>query len=596
MEQLLASVSVGGGSFSADESRLLVHTNETGVFNVYAIDRATNERVAVTEGEETTYAIGFFPDDDRILFARDRAGNEIYHLYLRDEDGATRDLTEGEETRETFVGFSHDGASFFTVNNRRDARFLDLYEWDVTTLEARLIYENESGLNPAVLSRDRRWLALTKANTTNDEDIYLLDLEAERGEPELLTDHEGEVSCTPQAMTGDGRYLLYTSNAESEFRVLLRYDLQTRAHDEVHRAEWDVVSATLSHDDTYQVIATNEDGVTRLRITKTATGEAIALPDLPPGEVKGVRFSRSERLMRFYVSSDTSPANLYVFDLETGELATLTDTLSPMIDPANLVASETIRFEARDGMTIPGPLYRPRGASADAPVPALIWVHGGPGGQSRPGWSPERQFLLNQGYAIFAVNNRGSSGYGKTFRAADDRRHGREPLWDCIDAKEYLRSLDWVDSERIGILGGSYGGYMVLAALAFEPEEFAVGVDVFGVANWVRTLESIPPWWEAYREALYLEMGHPERDAQMLRDISPVFHADAIHRPLIILQGANDPRVLQAESDDMVEAIRGRGGVVEYVVFDDEGHGFTKNVNRVRGWNAVADFLSEHLR
>ena len=596
MEQLLGSVTVGGGSFSADESKILVHTNETGVFNVYVIDRETKTRTAITEGEQTTYAVSFFPNDDRILFARDQAGNEIYHLYLLDGDEPPRDLTQGEETRETFVGFSHDGRSFFTVNNSRDSRFLDLYEWDATTLESRLIYQNEAGFNPALLSHDRRWLVLRKMNTTNDADLYLLDLQAEGAEPELLTDYEGEVATQAHAMTVDGRFMYYTSNAETEFTVLMRYDLQARTHEEVHRAEWDVVAAALSHDDTYQLIATNEDGVTRLRITRTESGDAIELPELPPGEVKGVEFSRSEKLMRFYVSSDTSPANLYVFDLESGELAQLTDTLGSDIDAASLVASETVRFEARDGMTIPGPLYRPHGASADNPVPALIWVHGGPGGQSRPGWSAERQFLVNQGYAIFAVNNRGSSGYGKTFRAADDRRHGREPLWDCIDAKEYLQGLDWVDSERIGILGGSYGGYMVLAALAFQPEEFVVGVDVFGVANWVRTLESIPAWWEAYRDALYIELGHPERDAQMLHDISPVFHAEQITRPLIILQGANDPRVLKAESDDMVAAIQQRGGVVDYVVFDDEGHGFTKNANRIRGWNAVVAFLEEHLR
>lgn len=165
-----------------------------------------------------------------------------------------------------------------------------------------------------------------------------------------------------------------------------------------------------------------------------------------------------------------------------------------------------------------------------------------------------------------------------------------------MDAKEHLKTLDWIDPDRIGILGGSYGGYMVLAALAYEPEQFVVGVDIFGVANWVRTLESIPPYWESYREALYVEIGHPEEDAQMLRDISPVFHGDRITRPIIILQGANDPRVLQAESDDMVSAIRQNNGTVEYIIFEDEGHGFTKNTNRIRGWNAILSFLESHLR
>ena len=197
---------------------------------------------------------------------------------------------------------------------------------------------------------------------------------------------------------------------------------------------------------------------------------------------------------------------------------------------------------------------------------------------------------------MLGINNRGSSGYGKTFFAADDRKHGREPLWDCVDAKKYLASLPYVDGSRIGIVGGSYGGYMVLAALAFQPDVFDVGVDIFGVANWLRTLESIPAWWEAQRKALYDEMGDPKADRQMLHDVSPVFHADKIRKPLLVLQGANDPRVLKAESDDIVAAVKKSGAPVEYIVFPDEGHGFTKKKNQIEGYTAMLTFLDKHLK
>ena len=322
----------------------------------------------------------------------------------------------------------------------------------------------------------------------------------------------------------------------------------------------------------------------------------MVLDGLPAGTISGVAFSPSEKLMKVVVSSDTMPRDLFLYDLERGEATRLTESLNPEIDPDDLVASEVVRFEARDGLTIPGPLYRPIGAGPDNRVPVMLWIHGGPGGQSRAGYSAEKQFLLNNGYALFAVNNRGSSGYGKSFFAADDRRHGREPLWDCVDAKEYLETLDWVDPDRIGIMGGSYGGYMVLAALAFTPEEFVCGVDIFGVGNWLRTLENIPPYWESFRLALYAEIGHPVEDAEFLRATSPVFHGDKITRPLMILQGANDPRVLQQESDDMVTAIRASGGYVDYIVFEDEGHGFRKSANRVEGFTAVRDFLDLHLK
>ncbi|MDQ3039416.1 MAG: prolyl oligopeptidase family serine peptidase, partial [Pseudomonadota bacterium] len=206
------------------------------------------------------------------------------------------------------------------------------------------------------------------------------------------------------------------------------------------------------------------------------------------------------------------------------------------------------------------------------------------------------QYLANHGYVVLGINNRGSSGYGKTFFAADDGKHGREPLWDTVSAKQYLQSLDYVDPDRIGIIGGSYGGYMTVAALAFKPEEFKVGVDIFGVTNWLRTLESIPAWWEAQRTALYKEVGDPTTQRDFLIATSPLFHADKIRRPLMVLQGANDPRVLQSESDDIVAAVRKNGVPVEYVVFPDEGHGFSKKPNQIEGYGKVLVFLDKYLK
>ncbi len=206
------------------------------------------------------------------------------------------------------------------------------------------------------------------------------------------------------------------------------------------------------------------------------------------------------------------------------------------------------------------------------------------------------QYLVNHGYAVLGINNRGSSGYGQTYFTADDRKHGHEPLRDCVEAKAYLAAMPEIDPNRIGIIGGSYGGYMVLAALAFEPEVFAVGVDIFGVSNWLRTLESIPPYWEAERLALYQEIGDPVKDREMLKAISPVFHAEKIRRPLMVLQGQNDPRVIKPESDDIVAAVKKNGVPVEYIVFPDEGHGFTKKKNQIEGYSAILGFLDKHLK
>ena len=224
-------------------------------------------------------------------------------------------------------------------------------------------------------------------------------------------------------------------------------------------------------------------------------------------------------------------------------------------------------------------------------------VHGGPGGQSGQYYNPLIQYLVNHGYAILAVNNRGSSGYGKTFYQMDDLNHGEKDLQDCIEGKNWLASQDIIDAESIGIMGGSYGGYMTMAALTFAPEEFDVGVNLFGVTNWLRTLKSIPPYWESFREALYKELGDPyTNDSIRLHKISPLFHTENITKPLIVLQGTQDPRVLKIESDEIVEGAKKNGVPVEYVLFEDEGHGFVKKENQIIAYSKILDFLDEHLR
>jgi dipeptidyl aminopeptidase/acylaminoacyl peptidase len=346
----------------------------------------------------------------------------------------------------------------------------------------------------------------------------------------------------------------------------------------------------------YRVTAVNQDARTVIKIYDAKTGREVPLPKMPNGDITGVNISPSEKLMAFYLNGDRSPSNLYVYDFATRKATRLTDSLNPQINPADLVDSEVIRFKSFDGVEIPSILLKPHGSDAAHKAPAVLLIHGGPGGQTRTGYSALSQYLVNHGYVVLGVNNRGSSGYGKTFYVSDDGKHGREPLWDCVEAKKYLQTLPYVDAQKIGIMGGSYGGYMVLAALAFKPEEFAVGVDLFGVSNWVRTLQSIPPYWESIRKSLYKEIGDPNTQLENLREVSPLFHADKIVRPLIVLQGANDPRVIKPESDEIVENIKKRNGVVEYVVFDNEGHGFTKKANEIRAYKAILDFLDKYLK
>ncbi|HEU4711798.1 MAG TPA: S9 family peptidase [Pyrinomonadaceae bacterium] len=596
IEQFLDTVRIGGSSFSADDSQILFHSNKTGIFNVYSVPVTGGAPSQLTKStKESTYSVSYFPTDGRLLYTYDRGGNENNHIYLRELDGTERDLTPGDKTKANFVGWSFDRKSFFFSTNERDARFFDIYEMPIDTLKPSMIYKDETGLDFGDITNDKKFIAFQKSGASQaDSDVFLYNVATK--EMKNITQHSGEVANSPQTFDVASKYLYYLTDAGSEYSYVARYDLSTGKVETVEKAPWDVTYTYFSRNGKYRVTAINEDARTKIKIYDQATGKPIALPQLPNGVITGVNISPSEKLMAFYLNGDRSPSNLYVYNFGTKKAIKLTESLSPEINAADLVESEVIRYKSFDGLEIPSILYKPKGASAQAKAPALLFIHGGPGGQTRVGYNAVAQYLVNHGYVVLGVNNRGSSGYGKTFFAADDGKHGREPLWDCVEAKKYLASLGYVDEKKIGIMGGSYGGYMVLAALTFKPEEFAVGVDLFGVSNWVRTLQSIPPYWESFRKSLYREMGDPEKDLENLRAISPLFHTEKIVKPLIVLQGANDPRVIKPESDEIVENIRKRNGVVEYVLFDNEGHGFTKKANEIRAYKSILDFLDRHLK
>ncbi|HKP84028.1 MAG TPA: S9 family peptidase [Pyrinomonadaceae bacterium] len=596
IEQFMNTVRIGGSSFSSDEKSILFHNNKTGIFNVYSVPVTGGAATQLTNSaKESTFAVSYFPSDARFIYTYDRGGNENSHLYLRELDGTERDLTPGDKVKANFHGWSRDRKSFFYSTNERDARFFDIYEMPIDSFKPSLVYKDETGYGLGAISDDKKFIAFQKSGgSAADSDIYLYNTATK--ELKNITTHTGDVANSPETFDINSRYLYYLTDTGSEFSYVARYDLATGKSEVVEKAPWDVSYTYFSENGKYRVTAVNEDARTRIKIYDTATGKLVSLPQLPNADITGVNISRSEKLMAFYLNGDRSPSNLYVYDFGTKKATKLTDSLNPEINTADLVDSQVIRYKSFDGVEIPSILYKPKQASAQNKVPALVLVHGGPGGQTRVGYSALTQYLVNHGYVILGVNNRGSSGYGKTFFTSDDGKHGREPLWDCVEAKKYLASLGYVDEKKIGIAGGSYGGYMTLAALAFKPEEFAVGVDLFGVANWVRTLKSIPPYWESFRKSLYRELGDPEKDLENLKAISPLFHADKIVKPLIVLQGANDPRVIKPESDEIVENIKKRNGVVEYVLFDNEGHGFTKKANEIKAYKSILDFLDRYLK
>jgi len=594
IEQFYKNIRYAGGSFSADETKILVSSDESGIFNLFEISIADTAKRQVTKSQqESFFAEDYVPGSNQMIYSADQGGNELSHLYLLQEDGTSTDLTPGEKEKASFAGWSDDKKSMFYVSNKRDSRFFDLYKMPVSGWKAEMVYQNDEGLDISGISHNERIFSLTKQETTSENHLYLYDRETKQMTE--ITDGPGNYQSS--GFSKNDRVFYYITDAGKEFAYLVSYDIPTKEKKVLFETNWDVMYSYLSEHEKYRVIAINEDGKNKLIIQENKTGQTVDFPEVPDGDIVSASISESENLMLLTIGTSKSPNNKYVYNLETRELKKLTNSLNPEINADDLVAAEVIRFPSFDSLNIPAICYKPLTASKNNQVPALVWVHGGPGGQSRVGYFALIQYLVNHGYAVLAVNNRGSSGYGKTFYKMDDRNHGDKDLKDCIWGKKWLQSQDDIDPEKIGIIGGSYGGYMTMAAMAFTPEEFKVGVNIFGVTNWIRTLKSIPPYWESFRKALYTELGDPTtEDSVRLYQISPLFHAKQVKNPIMVLQGANDPRVLQVESDEIVEAVKANQVPVKYIVFPDEGHGFVKKENEIKGYGQILSFLDQYLK
>ena len=599
IEQLMAADSLGGFSFSPDNSKLLVTSNRTGIPNIYVMPATGGEMRPLTNSTvETVGSLGYFPNDERILYTSDQGGNERAHIYVREIDGTIRDTTPGDRHVARFVDWAHDGRSFFVQMNSRDPRYFDLYEIRVDdngAYRSERIFENDRAYQIRAVSPDRRFVGLSRIVDNQTKHCYVYDRQMQQ--LRQLTTEGQPVACEPQAFAATGHNLFYTTDDGGEFTFLVRQDLDTGTRSTVFRPErWDVSGAGFSRDERYLMVSVNEDARSRPYLFDAATLQPVRLENPAPDASVGLMIANNSPMALMTMSNGATPGDFYLLDLDSGERRLLLRSQAPEVNQADLVAGEVVRFRSYDGVQVPGILYLPRGARRGERRPAVIHVHGGPGDESRVGYRPLVQYLVNHGYVVFEINNRGSAGSGRTFYHMDDRRHGSADLDDVVAARDWLAREHDVDVARVAIQGQSYGGYMALAGLTFRPEAFAVGVDIYGVSNWPRLLAATPAWWEDLRRLLFTEVGDPERDADYLRSISPLFHADRIRRPLLVLQGQNDPRVQPNESEDIVARVRANNVPVEYVVFPDEGHGFRKKANQMTAYRTILRFLDQHLR
>lgn len=537
------------------------------------------------------------PAGDALVYEADKGGDELPHIYLTNLAGdAPRDIVADYPAgrRTEFLRWSDDGKNLYFLSNARDEKYLDLVVYDVAKGRSETLWQSSGKVSFGRLARDgKRWVTIETLSDV-DNNLYLV----ERGKadkPALLTPHEGEVQYDPKAFSKDGKTLLYTSDEAGEFAGLHAMDLGKKAAKPVAQPTWDVEDAGFSFTYRYSWVETNVDGLPKVAVTDEKTHEEVALPAAPAGGVwVPVAFSKSDRYLTANLRTDTAPTTPYVLDLKENKAILVADPLPASLTGRAMVAGESVKIPSFDAQKVPAFLYKPQG---DGPFPAIIDVHGGPTAQSRRQFSPIRQYLVSKGYVVLVPNVRGSTGYGKSYTKLDNLDLGGGPLQDVVACKRWLAQNARVDARKVVVMGGSYGGYMALAAATFTPGEFAANVDFFGVSDLKSLVESFPPYWAAYATYIHKKFGDPRNPehAKYQHDRSPLHFVDRIQRPLLVVQGDKDARVKKDQSDRMVESIKKHGTPVHYLVLQDEGHGFSRNESYLAAMKVTDRFLDRYL-
>jgi dipeptidyl aminopeptidase/acylaminoacyl peptidase len=573
--------SAWGASWSPEASRVSFLTEITGVPQVWELTvEGPSWPEQLTFYEERVSGAEYSPTDNRLLFGMDAGGNERTQLYLL-EDGEVTDLTRAPEAIHYSGGFSPDGGRIAYTATRRNGTDFDVFVQELGG-EPEMIWEVSGYHTVSDWAPDGSFLLVSRHRSNLDNDLYGLDLDS--GEARLLTPHEGDARFYGARVTPDGGSAYLATDAGGEFMRLARLDFSTLDLTYLTPDDWDVEAVQISDDGRYLLASRNVEGYSDLMLF-SGEGRRMPDPEIPGGIVGGFEFSPDSRRLAFTLVGPTRNADVWVLDLPDGEPRRLTRSSTAGIPRSTFRRPNLVRYPTFDGREIPALFYEPEGGNA----PVVVNVHGGPESQSRPAFAPVTQYLLHRGYAVFFPNVRGSTGYGKSYTHLDDVTLRMDSVRDLAHAAYWLREHG---HQRVAVMGGSYGGFMVLAALTEYPELWSAGVDIVGIANLVTFLENTGSYRRALRESEY---GSLERDMEFLGSISPIHKAENIEAPLMVIHGKNDPRVPVGEAEQIVERVRERGGVVEYLLYEDEGHGLAKLKNRLDAYPRIAAFLDEHL-
>jgi dipeptidyl aminopeptidase/acylaminoacyl peptidase len=580
-----------GPSFRYDNKCLYYLTDTTGTYQVWSAELDGSWPQQRTFFPDRVQAVHASPRGDRVLCGVDHGGNEHQQFYVLEDDGThIRALTDDPETIFHFGGWDPTGSRVSFGANERHRAYFDVGILDVLTGERRYVFADNSNTYPGTWSPDGASLVFSKVESSAQNTLYVFDSATQQVRE--LTPHDGDARYEDAVWHADGARLVMLSDEKSDFLGLCELDLESGMLHRILTPGHDVDGLALSPDGHYLAYAINVDGYGELTLRNVRTGAEQKPEGIPPGAISELCWSPNSSLLAFSCSGPSDPAEIYVWDITSSIPRRVTFSGRGGIPEATFVTPRTVAYPTFDGRRIPGYLYVPMQAEVGQPIPTVVHVHGGPESQAKPSFNAVFQFLADRGFAVFVPNVRGSTGYGKSYSHLDDVERRMDSVHDLEMAVRWLVAEGIADQRRIAIMGGSYGGFMTLAAITTYAELWAAAVDIVGIANFETFFAHTSVWRRDHRAREY---GDPVKDRDLLRELSPIHRTANIRAPLFVIHGKNDPRVPVIEAEQIVASIRERRGIVDYMLFDDEGHGIAKLQNRIKAYDAIASFLARHL-
>ncbi|MCI8567519.1 MAG: S9 family peptidase [Lachnospiraceae bacterium] len=576
------------------EDEIAYLSDQSGVTQVWKLSLSDKKPQQLTFYTERIWRLCAAGNHEDLIFTTDLGGNEQEQIYLL-RKGAQEavDLTRDGSSRFYMGGTDRTVSTLYYACNQRSKASFDICRMDIESGETKIVLENHDNYNlPASVSPDGRYMLYNKLKGMSDNRMYIVNMET--GETRDLNPQGGYAQYESTAWKSDSSGFYVTNDEEDEFLHISYYDVAKGSLRDVYRTGWDVSALALSRDDRYLALVVNNDGYGELKILDTKSGGFLETPRPPKGFIytyAGMEWSPVGHKLLFSFSSGRRPTGLWVLDLEADSLYAVTDSAVSGIAPEEMAEPELGEFHSFDGLRVPYWLYRAPGKEP-GPGPVVLEIHGGPEGQEFPMYSPLIQYLVGQGFSVVAPNIRGSVGYGKKYHHLDDVEKRLDSVHDVACLVEHLIDAGIAAPGRIAVMGASYGGYMTLASITNYPDLWAAAIDTVGMSDLETFLENTAEYRRAHRESEY---GSLAEHREVLRRVSPIHKVDRIVAPLMVIHGANDPRVPVSEADQIVESLEKRGVPVKYLRYEDEGHGLSKLKNKLDCYPQAAQFLKEHL-